>query len=304
MSNQRITHEEVCEAVITHFKERGFTVDTECDIQFGTRYGRADVVVKTTQGHWLAIVECKQGNTGIPVDGEKQLKSYLSATDTRLGVLAFSEKPNEWTYYENQRCNTIVKIDQGHFNRYIGEQPTADRKTQNIIRQIKRKLRHRTIALWLAMAIIVAIPIGVCIFQLTQKEMSYQVRRIVDGDTIEIDYDGQPTSVQLIGVNAPETVHPDKPSEPYGEEASNFLRDLLLRESVYLRFEDNERDQYGRLIGYVYRSSDDLFVNLEVIREGFGRVDPRHLPLKHEELFRTYQCRAREVQRGLWKSSY
>lgn len=296
-----MSHEDVREAVITFFTQDGFTVKNECNIQFGTRNGTVDVVVMTSQGHWVAIIECKNGRIGKTKEGVDQLKSYLSATDTRFGILAFSDKPHEWTYYENLRSNVIMERSQGYFNKHKSEPPTDDRKTQHTLNQTKRYLKHRTIALIAAVAILVATPIGLFIFQLTQKETNYEVRRIIDGDTVEIQYEGKATSVQLIGVNAPETGHLDKPIEPYGEEATHFMRELLLDESVYIRFEEHERDQYDRLLGYVYRTSDDMFINLEIIREGYGRVDTRHQPFKHEELFMAYQSRAKDIRKGLWR---
>ena len=303
MNNGVMEHEEVKEAVEKYFTEDGFTVEKERDIQFGTRDGTVDIVIKDTKGHWVAIVECKNGRIGKTKAGVDQLKSYLSATDTRFGILAFSGKPHEWSYYENLRSNVIPERSQGYFNKHKSEPPTDDRKTQHTLSQTQRTLKRLTIALIAAVAIIVAIPIGLFIFQLTQKETNYEVRRIVDGDTLEIEYEGKVQSVQLIGVNAPETVHPDKPPEPYGEEATNFMRDLLLDESVYIRFGEPERDRYDRLLGYVYRTSDDMFINLEIIREGYGRFDKRHQPFEHEDLFMAYQCRAKDIRKGLWKSN-
>ena len=298
-----MSHEQVREVVITFFTQDGFTIDNERPIQFGTQNGIADVVVMTRRGHWFAIVECKNGRIGRTKEGVEQLKSYLSATDTRFGILAFSDKPHEWIYYENLRSNVITERPQAYFNRFKNDPPTDDRKIQHILKQTQRNLKRRTIALIAAVAIIFAIPIGLFVFQLIQKETTYKVRRVVDGDTVEIQYKGKVTSVQLIGVDAPETVHRDKPIEPYGEEATNFMNELLLDESVYIRFEKNKRDQYDRLLGYVYRNSDDMFINLEIIREGYGRVDTRHQPFKHEELFLAYQSRAKDIQKGLWKSN-
>ena len=282
-------------------------MDTECHIQFGAGQhklnGRADVVLKGKEGHWAAIVECKGEKEGDSEKARNQLKSYLSATDTRFGILAFNANPNEWIYCENLRSNVFRERKKSVFEEQVSDPPTLDRKNQAIFAEEKlryQKSKHRSNVLMSVLTILLLIAIGFSVYQVIPKDANYQVVRIIDGDTFEIQYKGKPTSVQLIGVNAPEFVHPDIPPEPYGEEASKFLREVLLKKSVYLRFEDNERDQYDRLIGYVYRSSDDMFVNLEVIREGYGRVDPRHLPLKHEELFKTYQCRAREIQRGMW----
>ena len=303
MNNRLMSEREVQKAVVDYFKQEGFTVkddrkDPECNIQFGASHGGIiDVVVMNPQEHWVAIVECKGEQVGKTEKGVKQLKGYLSATDTRFGILAFNDKPEEWTYYENLRSNEFTEIDQKYFDKHKSDAPRINP------RKIQRKLKLLTLALIAAVAILVAIPIGLFIFQLTQKETHYEVRRIIDGDTVEIEYEGKIQSVQLIGVNAPETVHPDKPPEPYGEEATSFMRDLLLDESVYIRFEEYERDQYDRLLGYVYRTSDDMFVNLEIIREGYGRVDTRHQPFKHEELFMAYQSRAKDIRKGLWKSN-
>ena len=130
-------------------------------------------------------------------------------------------------------------------------------------------------------------------------DTAYPVLSIVDGDTVKIDYQGKKTSVRLIGVDTPETVHPSKPVEVYGKEASNFTRNLLLGESVYLRFDVEQTDRFGRLLAYLYRAPDGLFVNLEIVRQGYGPVDAR-FPFKHMELFRHYGAKAREAGKGLY----
>ena len=104
---------------------------------------------------------------------------------------------------------------------------------------------------------------------------TYEVARVVDGDTIKIMYEGKQQSVRLIGVNTPETVHPTKPVEPFGNEASYFLTNLLIGEMVSLQFGKEKHDKYGRLLAYVYRAPDGLFVNLEIVRQGYGRVYTR-----------------------------
>ena len=130
-------------------------------------------------------------------------------------------------------------------------------------------------------------------------DVAYPVLRIIDGDTVEIDYGGEVTDVRLIGVDTPETVHPRKPVEAYGKEASNFTRNLLLGESVYLRFDGEQTDRYGRLLAYLYRAPDGLFVNLEIVRQGYGHAYT-DFPFKHLALFRHYGTKAREAGKGLY----
>ena len=130
-------------------------------------------------------------------------------------------------------------------------------------------------------------------------DRTYKVIRVVDGDTVKIDYNGKATNVRLIGVDTPETVHPNKPVEAYGKEASNFTKNLLLGESVYLRYDVDRRDKYGRLLAYLYRAPDGLFVNLEIVRQGYGHAYTQ-FPFKHMELFRYYGNRARTAGKGLY----
>jgi len=127
------------------------------------------------------------------------------------------------------------------------------------------------------------------------------VVRIVDGDTAVLLLDGKSTTVRLIGVDTAETVDPRKPVDAYGKEASRFLTNLLEGESVYIEYEPtgSHFDMYGRTLAYLYRAPDGLFVNLEIVREGYGHAYTR-FPFQYMELFRDYEQRARESQRGLW----
>ena len=313
MNNKKLSEKEVCEAVKTYFQDNfnNFTINTECGIQFGAskcrKNGIADVVLKDVAGHWLAIVECKSEKTGYTEQGRGQLRSYLSATDTRFGILAANGNPDNWVYCENFRSNVFTEKDKSYFEKHVFDPPRANRSDQTVINQLKiiidqlkRKLKRVTIGLISALIIIAVVSIGFLFLRPTQTDTNYQVIRIIDGDTVQIEYEGQPTSVQLIGVNAPETTaNPNQPPEPYGEQATAFLQEFLLDKSIYLRFDISKRDKYNRLLGYVYRASDSIFVNLEIIREGYGRVDTRY-PFKHEDTFTNYESRAKAAKKGLW----
>jgi micrococcal nuclease len=136
------------------------------------------------------------------------------------------------------------------------------------------------------------------------KATAFKVLRTIDGDTIEVEQDGKPVKVRLIGVDTPETVHPSKPVEAFGKEASRFTANLLKGESVYLEFDKDKTDKYGRLLAYVYRAPDGLFVNLEIIRQGYGHAYTKYpFDAKQMELFRFYEKAARESGRGLWGSA-
>ncbi|HLD35785.1 MAG TPA: thermonuclease family protein [Planctomycetota bacterium] len=133
------------------------------------------------------------------------------------------------------------------------------------------------------------------------KHSVYKIVRVVDGDTVVISIDNKDVKIRLIGIDTPETVDPRKPVQAYGKEASNFLANLLKGEAVYIEYdgEKSELDKYGRLLAYLYRVPDGLFVNLEIVRQGYGHAYTKY-PFKYMELFRVYEKRARENEKGLW----
>ena len=116
----------VDEAVKTYFANRfpQFSVLQRCEIQFGTRHGVADIVLHQPmgdeQGRFIAIVECKPSS--LPVlryRARAQLKSYMSATNTRFGVFAVDTDPQNWEFYENKYNNWFAEIKREDFERGI-----------------------------------------------------------------------------------------------------------------------------------------------------------------------------------------
>lgn len=123
----------------------------------------------------------------------------------------------------------------------------------------------------------------------------YLVTRVIDGDTFEIET-GE--TVRLIGIDTPETVHPIKPVECYGPEASNFLKNLIENEEVILIRDLSNTDQYGRLLRYVY--FNDLFINEELVAQGYANAVSYPPDVAFQSLFQEAEATAREGLRGLW----
>lgn len=137
------------------------------------------------------------------------------------------------------------------------------------------------------------------------KVTPYQISSVVDGDTITVNGDNNNLiKVRLIGVDTPETVHPSKPVQAYGKEASLFLSNLLKGEKVYLFGDDSGQstDKYGRSLCYVFRYPDGLFINAEIVRQGYGHTYTL-FPFKYLEQFRELETFAREKEKGLWGPS-
>lgn len=132
--------------------------------------------------------------------------------------------------------------------------------------------------------------------------VSCRVVRVVDGDTIKVEWGGEVVSVRYIGIDTPETVHPNKPTQPFGPEASAFNKEILDSGEVLLSFDLEERDHFGRLLAYVYTVYENrrVFVNLELVRAGLARAKEYPPNVTYAELFRNAEAQAREAGLGIW----
>jgi len=131
--------------------------------------------------------------------------------------------------------------------------------------------------------------------------ISVQVVRVIDGDTIEVCCRaGRQEKVRYIGVNTPETNHPAKGVEAYGQEAKEANRRLVAGKTVRLEFDVDPRDRHGRLLAYVYLE-DGTFVNAWLVEQGFAQVMTVPPNVKYQELFLKLQREAREAKSGLWR---
>jgi micrococcal nuclease len=129
------------------------------------------------------------------------------------------------------------------------------------------------------------------------------VELVVDGDTVDVTIDGDGERVRLIGIDTPETKRPDTPVECFGPEATAFTQSLLPPDTpVRLERDVVGRDDYGRILAYVYRVSDGILVNYEIIRQGYAR--PLTIPpnAAHAELFVEAARQAERDDAGLWSS--
>lgn len=127
------------------------------------------------------------------------------------------------------------------------------------------------------------------------------VREVIDGDTIVVESRGDSEHVRLIGVDTPETVHPTKPVGCFGKEASTYTKGLLPKgTAVHLRRDIEARDRYGRLLAYVYRASDGLFVNMDLVSTGHGRAYRFPPNVTLAAAFSRAQAAARQSGAGLW----
>ena len=136
--------------------------------------------------------------------------------------------------------------------------------------------------------------------QLPPPGESVRVTRVIDGDTLLVSGGFR---VRLLGVNTPETKHPDRPPDPWGPEAFQITQDLALNQSIVLELDRERWDDYRRTLAYVFLD-DQSMLNERLISLGLSpavvtfpiRTDRRRLFLRAESV-------AQQQRLNLWSGT-
>lgn len=143
---------------------------------------------------------------------------------------------------------------------------------------------------------------------------SVKVLWVVDGDTLKVNFEGKKQSIRLIGIDTPESrknKRAEKQAErtdqdidaiiSQGKQAKKFVESLVdSGDKVTIEFDAQERDHYGRILGYVYLENGKM-LNEEILKAGYANVLTIPPNVKYQERFLKALKEAREEGRGLWK---
>jgi micrococcal nuclease len=126
---------------------------------------------------------------------------------------------------------------------------------------------------------------------------------VIDGDTIDVNIEGHRERVRLIGIDTPETKKPNTPVQCFGPEATTFTKSLLPEDALlHLERDIVARDDFGRMLAYVYLAADGTFVNMSIIRRGFARGLTIRPNAAHADEFVQAARAAEAANFGLWAS--
>jgi micrococcal nuclease len=122
------------------------------------------------------------------------------------------------------------------------------------------------------------------------------VESVNDGDTITARLNNRQEKIRMIGMDAPEMGQ-----EPWGRMAKDHLGAMIASSSwkVGLEYDVVKRDNYGRLLAYVWTQNGKM-ANAEMLRDGYAVLFTFPPNVKHVEVLRAAQKRARVEKLVIW----
>lgn len=136
---------------------------------------------------------------------------------------------------------------------------------------------------------------------------SVVLESVVDGDTLWItDSEGNREKVRLIGIDTPESVHADtSKNTEWGTYASDYTKKLLTyQDTLYLEYDEDETDQYGRTLAYVWLTEEtdnlDNMLNYILLEDGYAYAKVYKPNVKYQTVFKKVCDTASEEETGLW----
>lgn len=129
------------------------------------------------------------------------------------------------------------------------------------------------------------------------------IMHVRDGDTIEVRLNEADVAIRLIGVDTPESVHPNQLVECYGPEASRYTKQFLGEDVLLWRDPTQDAyDTYGRMLAYV-GLPDGSIINALLLSTGHGKeyTYQRRNYLERDR-YLELQREARSAKVGLWEA--
>ena len=126
----------------------------------------------------------------------------------------------------------------------------------------------------------------------------------VDGDTIKISLDNKDYTVRMLAVDTPESVHPTKPVEYYGKEASDYTCNKAKNaKKIEVEYDEasEKMDKYDRLLVWVF--IDDILHQKDLVENGYAKVAYLYDDYKYTKELENVQELASANNLGIWNET-
>lgn len=133
-----------------------------------------------------------------------------------------------------------------------------------------------------------------------EKHQLYEIARVVDGDTLKVYIDGKKETIRLLNVNTPESVAEEEyRNVPLGKTASSFTKNFLDGHKVYLEYDIEKLDQYGRTLAFVYTEDGDC-LNKALIESSLAKVVKFEPNVTRYDEYKKIEKRVKQNKQGIW----
>lgn len=136
---------------------------------------------------------------------------------------------------------------------------------------------------------------------ITYAKETVKFSKCVDGDTLKILMNNKEHTIRMLAVDTPESVHPTKPVEYYGKDASDFTCNLVKNaKKLEIEYDDNsdKTDKYDRLLVWVF--VDGKLLQKELISNGYGKLAYLYDDYKYTKDLEAAQELASAKNLGIW----
>lgn len=135
------------------------------------------------------------------------------------------------------------------------------------------------------------------------KRIAVKYNASVDGDTAKFELDGKVITVRFLGIDTPETVHPNKGEEPYGKEASNFTKEKLENaQKIEIEYDENSEktDKYERHLAWIW--VDDSLLQEELVKNGLAQTYMLQDNYKYAGVLQESEYNAKKEKIKIWSN--
>ncbi len=121
---------------------------------------------------------------------------------------------------------------------------------------------------------------------------------VVDGDTIKVMYENEVVTIRLLYIDTPEYT---KEIEEYGFEASQALKSIIsTSDKVYLEFDGDMHDKYGRVLAWVW--CDDVLAQEILVKNGLVEDFYDYGNYKYEDIMHSALIYAKENNLNIYEN--
>ena len=200
--------------------------------------------------------------------------------------LTFAYKPTNKDI--NLLNNVYKKLDI-----IIKKQPSKAKRLLNQINRLEGKIKNERTS-YLILEIWKYLDV-----KLNNKD--YKVLKVVDWDTIKLNFSWKEKSLRLIWIDSPESYDTRFwYKECYWDEAKRYLTSLLDKKQIKIELDSSQWlwDRYWRLLGYIIYNWENI--NWKLIKEWYWWEYTYNKPYKYQKDFKKYQEQAKNNKKWLW----